>query len=499
MWTDIVSELWEIKQANSSEQAQSSWMSDLPLDLRHYLDNLEEDVPISPGRLVMLRDYLFVSLFDGVYRGKTSDLRDKYYRMLVDLTIAKSMSRLLRKHLVSGMLRKICRFGQKYGFADLTGESAELLAIHYANDPKHFKLSKEYLDIAEDANDVVRRAIRAKWAFVQLKRRYIQGGHEAMLSPDLLRLSEECWNEVKPFLWITPSYRFHVDALLTGYLYHELRGDLLEAINIANQGVAHFHVQGWNYPQVIYNFYMNMAQAGLKLGRDDQVMKWIHIVKEELSINSSKWYSVIYIEILILLKQKKYQNAFELFYSNYQRTFYKRISQLHLRRWSLMRLYLDYLIDVGVVQAESRMQRRNFKADYSDIPDFSKEKQSRNVAVIVIQLLHHIRRREYDLLAIRFTALKRYSTKYLRKDGNYRSGCFIKMLLEIPKQGFHQEAIRRHAAKYIRRLEAQSHRVSMSSQELEIIPYPDLWEIALSSIKKRPQRASKTLRELREI
>ncbi len=496
---DIVTELWLLKQANSSQRAQESWKADLPVDLKEYLDNLTESQPIDPGRLVMLKDFLFVSLFDSVYRDKLSDLREKYYRMLVDLAIAKSLTRLSRREVAEPMLLKICRFGEKYGFPDLIAESAAQLASYYADFYKHYKKHLTYLEKSHDAMDLIKLDLKFSCAFYSLRELYFRMGHSTAKMSTLHQISERHWKEVQPYLWTAKSYKFHVNAVLLGYLYHELRDDLPAAISLAQRGIDHFQREGWNYPMVIYTFYINMIQAGMKLGHDDQVMQWIGYLKSVLMPNSNKWYSMIFSELLVLCKLRRYQEAFEIFLSNYQRTFYKRTSQLNQRRWSLMRLYLDYLIDVGVVQATSRMQRRNFKSDYVDIPNYSREKQGRNVAVIVIQLLHHIRRREYDMLAIRFTALKRYSTKYLRKDGNYRSGCFIKMLLEIPKRGFRQEAIRRHAAKYLKKMEDQPHSIGLSSQELEIIPYPDLWEIALSSIKSRPQRETKTLRELREI
>jgi len=103
------------------------------------------------------------------------------------------------------------------------------------------------------------------------------------------------------------------------------------------------------------------------------------------------------------------------------------------------------------------------------------------------------------MLRSRFIALQRYSAKYLRKSHTFRSNCFIKMLLEIPKQGFNRKAIDRHVAKYLNRLESHEQHLGYFSRQLEIIPYEKLWEFALRSISMRPIRQTKTIQELREL
>lgn len=75
-----------------------------------------------------------------------------------------------------------------------------------------------------------------------------------------------------------------------------------------------------------------------------------------------------------------------------------------------------------------------------------------------------------------------YSKRYLRNDETFRSNCFIKMLLEIPKRGFHKIAVLRHTSPLLVKLKSSKIDLIHSPAEIEIIPYDMLWEIVLENM-----------------
>ena len=88
--------------------------------------------------------------------------------------------------------------------------------------------------------------------------------------------------------------------------------------------------------------------------------------------------------------------------------------------------------------------------------------------------------KKYNRAIDRIEAIEKYTSRYLKKDTNFRSNCFIKMLLEIPKEGFHRVAVERKASKYRERLSEMPLEVANQSHSIEIIPYEDLWEMVLN-------------------
>ena len=82
----------------------------------------------------------------------------------------------------------------------------------------------------------------------------------------------------------------------------------------------------------------------------------------------------------------------------------------------------------------------------------------------------------------RFEAIQKYCSRFLRKDDNLRSNCFINMLLQIPKANFHRGCVERKVVKYYETLLATPLDVANQAHEIEIIPYEDLWEFILESL-----------------
>ena len=84
----------------------------------------------------------------------------------------------------------------------------------------------------------------------------------------------------------------------------------------------------------------------------------------------------------------------------------------------------------------------------------------------------------------RIEAIQQYCYRYLQQDSNVRSNTFIKMLLQIPAANFHRSTVVSRTTRYLKELSKKPLEVEVSNQsyELEIIPYEELWEMALESM-----------------
>jgi len=118
----------------------------------------------------------------------------------------------------------------------------------------------------------------------------------------------------------------------------------------------------------------------------------------------------------------------------------------------------------------------------NSVPLFSKDKRGLNIPILIIQILFMIVKKDYDQSIDRIEAIKKYCTRYLVKDKNFRSNCFINMLLQIPMAGFRRSEVKRKAKKYLDQLESTPLEFSNQASEIEIIPYEDLWGFIIESI-----------------
>jgi hypothetical protein len=119
----------------------------------------------------------------------------------------------------------------------------------------------------------------------------------------------------------------------------------------------------------------------------------------------------------------------------------------------------------------------------NEVPIFAKDRRGMNIPILIFHILYLVLTKRYDEVIDRNEAIEKYTSRYLKKDDNYRSNCFIKMLLQIQDAGFHKTAVIRHADKYVKMLAKMPLDFANQSHDIEIIPYEDLWKMVLDSLE----------------
>jgi hypothetical protein len=115
----------------------------------------------------------------------------------------------------------------------------------------------------------------------------------------------------------------------------------------------------------------------------------------------------------------------------------------------------------------------------------SKDKQGYNVSILIIQILWRIAEKDYYEAADAIVAMEAYSNKYLRGEEYTRSYLFVKMLSALEKEHFNLKK----ALPTITPSQQKLTKLSEGSggkliDGMEVITYPDLWDIVVQMLKK---------------
>jgi hypothetical protein len=162
--------------------------------------------------------------------------------------------------------------------------------------------------------------------------------------------------------------------------------------------------------------------------------------------------------------------------------------------WRIREAYTRFLIEAEVIAPPpGETDRKPFRLAkfLNEVPIYSREKRGMNIAILVIQMLYYIRRKKYNVVIDRIDALKQYSFRYLRNDDTFRSNCFIKMLAKIPQLDFHPYRTRMHTQELYQRLLKHEIDIQELTNEIEVIPFNDLWPIVLEVLKKNQKNVRK--------
>lgn len=218
--------------------------------------------------------------------------------------------------------------------------------------------------------------------------------------------------------------------------------------------------------------------------------KKVDILIEKLLKDTPK-YSMHFLRIkecYIISKffEKKYSECVKEFF-NLKKVIEKFRKTRAESRWKLIEAYIFILLESGQAKHPQGKKRFSVPKLINEVTPFIKDKMVMNIPILVAQMSFHIIRKEYEKAFDRIEALSKYSTRYLKRNETFRSNCFIKMLIEIPKNNFNKLRVERHTKKLREKLSSLSIEDSHQPFYMEIIPYENLWEIIMDSLDAKTQ------------
>ena len=230
---------------------------------------------------------------------------------------------------------------------------------------------------------------------------------------------------------------------------------------------------------LICNIQLKKYAAGKKAAEDALA------VMEEGAFN---WFKHQEYFFLLAMHTQKYQDAYDVFYTTLKNKRFSYLPSSTQEIWKIFEAYIHFLVEIDQVlpkETDRRFNKFRLGRFLNDTPIFSKDKRGMNIPILIVQILFMIRQKKYSLAIDRMEAIDKYCSRYLKKGDNFRSNCFIRLLLLIPQSKFHQAAVERKAAKFLKRLKEVPLEVANQSHEIEIIPYEDLWNFTVTALENK--------------
>jgi hypothetical protein len=202
---------------------------------------------------------------------------------------------------------------------------------------------------------------------------------------------------------------------------------------------------------------------------------------------SLNWTIFLESYFLLCMHTAHYAQAAEVFKQVTEHPRFSSLDDVRKEKWRIFEAFLRYILNGridseagGVVESQFKLMKF-----LNEVPTYSKDKRGLNIAIIILQILFLLDRRDFDGIISRAEALKVYCSRYLRVDENYRSNCFLKMMLLMEKQGFEYEATSKIADRYFQSLKSSRFNYEAGNlASLEIIPYEQLWATILLKLRE---------------
>lgn len=296
-------------------------------------------------------------------------------------------------------------------------------------------------------------------------------------------LAKKYHDQLSPLLDKYDSPRLHMLGRLIEITSYLATNNFYKVIKLCKEGRDFFDSKPYIYNIPIRIFSHQELVSCIQLKNYEQGREAIQV-----SLNSTKkgihsWYIHQELHLMLALHSKEYDEAYHILNSVIKSKNFSRI-KFNKERWEIHKIYIDFLIYIKRITVVEQQKFRLGKF-LNSVPIYSKDKRGLNIPILIAQLLFMIVKKDYDQAIDRFEAIKKYCSRYVSKENNLRSNCFINMLLQIPNSSFHKSGVIRKAQKYYDVLLATPLDVAGQAEEIEIIPYEDLWEFILESLETK--------------
>lgn len=375
---------------------------------------------------------------------------------------------------------KVLKQAQKADFLDIVIEVCRSLRIQYGSIIYNKKKFEYYNNLLNESLRLREKELFMEECYLRLVRFFIENKPsdkelivEARKYCDLIKEDFNKYNTLKILSnggMIQVSYLMGMNNYKdTAILCSDIINRFEQKTIIWKGGIATFLLQ-----KLVCHIQLKEFEAGKKSA--EKLFQYVDKGK-------FNWFKGQELYISLFFHTKKYQEAYHLYK---EVTEYKRFNSLPKsiqETWTIFKAYIHFLIvqeKIDLINEDKEFSKFRLGKFLNEVPMFSQDKRGRNISILVIQIIFTIVQKKYNRAIDRIETIEKYTSRYLKKDVSFRSNCFIKMLLEIPKEGFHRVAVERKASKYRERLSEMSLEVANQSHSIEIIPYEDLWEMVLN-------------------
>ncbi|MCB0608453.1 MAG: hypothetical protein H6562_19900 [Lewinellaceae bacterium] len=428
-----------------------------------------------------LKDALLNHLFFlDLKKRKATDLQAAYYDCNRHWAAVKILFGQNAQQIGTPLATLLLKQSRQYEFTEITMDIAKVLRVLYGSVYADRKKYEHYNNMYKEYARINQWEDLAEELYTNLVINYV---NNRAVNEVITQRAKEFYKQIERAMGEYDTYRLH----LSGYLIkiHAYVNDYSATAKICEAAIRYFEAKPYaaHIPLQVFYYHLIMCFTQLKAYEKgkEAAEKCLSIMED----GSFNWFKYQELYFTLSMHTRQYQQAYTVFSRTVSHKNFNRLPDNVKETWTIFSAYLHYLHAVGLLKvalSEKRFDKpfKKRKLD-TDTSIFAKDKRGMNIPILIIEILFLIHRHQYDVASMRTDGIKKYCSRYLTKGDTYRSNCFLKMLLEIPGARYHRVAIQRKTKKYLDRLQKYPLDMAQQSAEIEIIPYEDLWKIAIGT------------------
>ncbi|MFT2011482.1 hypothetical protein ACMA1I_22620 [Pontibacter sp. 13R65] len=264
--------------------------------------------------------------------------------------------------------------------------------------------------------------------------------------------------------------------------YHETAGNFAEVIRNADKVetmVRNKQISDLNVDLRYYKFVKLFALQQLQ--QYEEGLRFAQTIESSFIYGSTSWSSYIENYFLLAIHNRSYKLAGKLIQQFLSSGVAEILSQLMKERWTLNIQFYNLIasIDKSAEPVNSPGFEELLKISQHD-------KEGYNVAIIILEFFNLLQQKGELDPSSHIDRIRKYIAKHLNKKGTERPRLFLKLVLLMLREKLDPIGSRAKGRYLFKKLRATPMQTEAFA-EVEIIPYEQLWELALQRLQQRKQ------------
>ncbi len=426
--------------------------------------------------------------FIDVKQPSYNDRQRAYYECYKDWASVKIMLGKNARHSAVSVAQKVLKYAKKYEFTELVVDLTKTLRLHFGSREGDYKKYRQFNEIYKQHKAICDREDLAEELYTELIVNYVNRKSDREV---VHQKAVEYYDRIRDDLAQYDSYRLHLCGFMIELMIHSSLNQYEKVVKVCSRMLTFFDDKPYqaDTPQQIAYYQMLVCHIQLRQYPEGKVIaeKCLALLEE----GSFNWFKYQELYFILAMHTGYFQQAYEVLTQTLAHNRFNYLPANVREMWNIFRAYIHLMVELKkVTPAEDDDRFNKFKLGrfMNSHPIYSQDKRGMNIPILVVQILFTIIKRDYNKAIDKIEAIEKYCSRYLRQDSLFRSNCFIKMLLLIPEGNFHRVAIERKAEKFLERLREVPLEIANQPHEVEIIPYEDLWKLAVAALESKIYR-----------
>lgn len=413
----------------------------------------------------------------------TSGYDRAYFTCNKEWTLVKILLANDANTTAASLARQILTTSLKFKFADLIVNCSRILRT-YAAEMESEKEYEEYDGYIKQYKDILDAEIRSEELYQRVMMNYYHAVSENF------DLKERIDTYCDALIGLSEVYDSPV-ILYNMYLVWTFRYEMLRD----HEAMIEVCTQAETYMKENPTFYQEEKMATFQLKK---MSAFLHLKDykrgkmnaekclQSFEEGSEMWFTFMEYYFLLAMHTDNYINAVAIMTKAAGHAKFRKLPTEERERWKIHETFVNYVIEVFGDENPilRRQNRRLFKVQkfLNDPILYPKDMRLFTIFLLIAQVLFLIEQKQFPQATELIDRLKNYANRQLKREDFVRLIAFIRLLQQAAKAEFKREELV-GTEKYLQRFAETPFNYRGLTDEMEIIPYEQLWTIVTRRLK----------------